>query len=92
MPSGKTDPTGAPTRFYSADRGEEKQKNEKSWKEAYALPGSISAPISDEAMLRYGVSATPTFVFVNRKGAVARYSPTRMTQVRLSSVIGDLLR
>ncbi len=82
----------APTRFYSADRAEEKQKIEKSWKEVYALPGSISAPISDETMLRYGVSATPTFVFVNRKGIVVRYSPTRMTQVRLSSAIEDLLR
>jgi peroxiredoxin len=82
----------APTRLYSADRGEEKQKVEKSWKEVYALPDSVSAPISDEAMLRYGVSATPTFTFVNRKGVVVRYSPTRMTEERLSSAIEDLLR
>ena len=82
----------APTRFYSADRGEEKQKIEKSWREVYALPDSVSAPISDEAMLRYGVSATPTFVFVNRKGVVVRYSPTRMTEDRLSSTIEELLR
>ncbi len=82
----------APTRFYSADRAEEKQKIEKAWKEIYALPGSVSAPISDEAMLRYGVSATPTFAFVNRKGIVVRYSPTRMTEARLSSTIEDLMR
>jgi thiol-disulfide isomerase/thioredoxin len=82
----------APTRFYSADRSEEKQKIEKSWKEVYALPDSVAVPISDEAMLRYGVSATPTFVFVNRKGVVVRYSPTRMTENRLSSAIEDLLR
>jgi thioredoxin-related protein len=82
----------APTRFYSANRGEEKQKIEKSWKEVYALPDLVSAPISDEAMLRYGVSATPTFVFVNRNGIVVRYSPTRMTEDRLSSVIEDVLR
>ncbi|HEX9149396.1 MAG TPA: hypothetical protein VF958_09570, partial [Thermoanaerobaculia bacterium] len=81
-----------PTRFYSADRGEEKQKIEKAWKDVYALPDSVSAPISDEAMLRYGVSATPTFVLVNRKGTVVRYSPTRMTEDRLSSAIEDLLR
>src|SRR5262249_22870881 len=54
----------APTRFYTADRAEEKRKIEKSWREVYALPDSVSAPISDEAMLRYGVSATPTFAFV----------------------------
>jgi thiol-disulfide isomerase/thioredoxin len=82
----------APTRFYSADRNEEKQKIEKSWKEVYALPDTVAAPISNEAMLRYGVSATPTFVFVNRKGVVVRYSPTRMTENRLSSAIEDLLR
>jgi thioredoxin-related protein len=82
----------APTRFYSADRGEEKQKIEKSWKEVYALPDSVAAPISHEAMLRYGVSATPTFVFVNRKGVVVRYLPTRMTENRLSAAIEDLLR
>jgi thiol-disulfide isomerase/thioredoxin len=82
----------APTRFYSADRADEKQKIEKSWKDVYALPDSVSAPISEEAMLRYGVSATPTFAFVNRKGIVVRYSPTRMTEDRLSSTIEDLLR
>ena len=82
----------APTRFYSTDRGEEKQKIEKSWKEVYVLPDSVSAPISDEAMLRYGVSATPTFVFVNKSGIVVRYSPTRMTENRLASAIEELLR
>lgn len=89
----------APTRFYSPaeKRAEEKQKIEKTWKEVYALPDSalpdsVSVPISDEAMLRYGVSATPTFVFVNRKGVVTRYSPTRMTRERLSAAIEDLLR
>jgi thiol-disulfide isomerase/thioredoxin len=82
----------APTRFYSDDRGEEKQKIEKAWKEIYGLPEAVSAPISDEAMVRYGVSATPTFVFVDRKGVVVRYSPTRMTEARLASTIDDLLR
>jgi thiol-disulfide isomerase/thioredoxin len=82
----------APTRFYTADRAEEKRKIEKSWKEIYALPDSVSAPISDEAMRRYGVSATPTFVLVDRKGLVNRYSPTRMTEERLSAEIEKILR
>lgn len=84
----------APTRFYgpASERAEEKEKIEKAWKEIYALPDSVTVPISDEAMLRYGVSATPTFVFVDRKGAVARYSPTRMSEERLSAAIEDLLR
>jgi thiol-disulfide isomerase/thioredoxin len=82
----------APTRFYTADRAEEKGKIEKAWKETYALPDSVSAPISDEAMLRYGVSATPTFVFLDRKGSVVRYLPTRISEARLSEMIDDLLR
>ncbi len=83
----------APTRFYAAgDHSEEKQKIEKSWAEVYKLNGSVPVPISDEAMLRYGASATPTFVFVNRKGVVVRYSPTRMTEERLSAAIDDLLK
>jgi thiol-disulfide isomerase/thioredoxin len=82
----------APTRFYTEDRFEEKQKIEKAWKETYGLPDSVSAPISDEAMLRYGVSATPTFVFVDRKGVVVRYAPTRMTETRLAAAIEALLR
>jgi thiol-disulfide isomerase/thioredoxin len=82
----------APTRFYTTDRIQEKSKIEKAWRETYALPDSVSAPISDEAMLRYGVSATPTFVFVDRKGIVRKYSPTRMTDGRLSAAIDGLLR
>ena len=82
----------APTRFYTADRAEEKAKIEKAWKETYALPDSVSAPISDEAMLRYGVSATPTFVFLDRKGNVVRYLPTRISEARLSEIIDGLLR
>jgi thiol-disulfide isomerase/thioredoxin len=81
----------APTRFYTAERAEEKLKIEKSWKDVYALPDSVSGPISDEAMLRYGVSATPTFAFVDRKGVVVRYSPTRMTEERLSGEIEKIL-
>jgi thiol-disulfide isomerase/thioredoxin len=82
----------APTRYYTADRAEEKKKIEKAWKETYALPDSVSAPISDEAMLRYGVSATPTFVFIDRKGNVVRYLPTRISEARLSEMIDELLR
>ena len=83
----------APTRFYGApaDRSEEKGKIEKSWSEVYRLKGSVPVAIGDEAMLRYGASATPTFVFVDRKGIVKRYSPTRMTEERLSAAIEDLL-
>jgi thiol-disulfide isomerase/thioredoxin len=82
----------APTRFYDENHVEEKAKIEKAWKEIYALPALLSVPISDEAMLRYGVSATPTFVFVDRTGVVRQYLPYRMTDERLSAAIDALLR
>jgi len=85
----------APTRYYGKDgagKAEEKAKIEKAWNEIYRLPETVSAPISDEAMRRYGVSATPTFVFVDRKGVVRKYSPTRMTEARLAAAIEEISR
>src|SRR5262249_29023365 len=84
----------APRRFYhdAEGRAEERGKIEKAWRETYGVPASVAVPISDEAMLRYGVSATPTFVFVDRRGVVARYSPTRMTEQRLAAAIDEILR
>jgi thioredoxin-related protein len=49
-------------------------------------------PISNDAMLRYGVSATPTFVFIDRGGNVRAYLPYRMTEERLAQAIESLLR
>lgn len=84
----------APTRFYGTpeERGEEKAKIEKAWSETYGLADRVPVPISDAAMLRYGVSATPTFVFVDRRGIVRQYLPTRMSEERLSAEIEKLLR
>lgn len=82
----------APTRFYDENRAEEKARIEKSWSELYGLSGSVPAPISDEAMLRYGASATPTFAFLDRNGVVVEYLPYRMTDERLAAAIDELLR
>jgi len=84
----------APTRYYGKPdtRAEEKGKIERSWGETYKLMDSVPVPISDAAMLRYGVSATPTFVFVDRKGIVRLYSPTRMSEERLSAEIEKIMR
>ncbi len=81
----------APTRYYDEDRSVEKGKIEKSWKETYGLADSVAAPISNEAMLRYGASATPTFVFVDRNGVVREYLPYRMSEERLAAAIEALL-
>lgn len=82
----------APTRFYEDDRTEEKVRIEKSWSEVYGLTDSVTVPISEEAMLRYGASATPAFAFVDRNGVVTKYLPYRMTDERLSAAIEELLR
>jgi thiol-disulfide isomerase/thioredoxin len=82
----------APTRFYTEDRSAEKARIETAWRETYALPPEVSVPISGDAMLRYGVSATPTFVFIDRSGAVRGYLPYRMTDERLAQAIESLLR
>ena len=82
----------APTRFYDEDHSAEKARIEKSWKETYGLADSVAAPVSDEAMLRYGASATPTFAFVDRKGVVRQYLPYRMSEERLASEIEALLK
>ena len=82
----------APTRFYGDDHPAEKAKIEKTWADAYQMPATIPVPISDEAMVRYGVSATPTFVFIDRQGVVRAYLPFRMTEERLAEQIEALLR
>lgn len=82
----------APTRYYEKDRAAEKADIERAWKEIYGAPEGVAVVISDEAMLRYGVSATPTFAFVDRKGVVTGYQPYRMTEERLSAAIEELLR
>ena len=81
----------APTRYYDEDRAAEKVRIEKSWKETYGLADSVAAPITNEAMLRYGASATPTFVFVDRNGVVREYLPYRMNEERLAAEIDALL-
>ena len=83
----------APTRFYGKppERAAERERIEKSWTDVYRLADKVPVPLSDAAMLRYGVSATPTFVLVDRAGVVRLYSPTRMSEERLSAEIEKLL-
>lgn len=88
----------APTRFYgtgaqgkTATPAEEKAHMEKVLAESYPGLAGISVPIDTETMVRYGVSATPTFALVDRKGIVRFYSPTRLSEAELSRWIEKLL-
>lgn len=88
----------APTRFYgtgeqnkTATPAEEKAHLEKVWAESYKGLEDVPIPIDTEMMVRYGVSATPTFVLIDRKGIVRFYSPTRLSEAALSKRIEAVL-
>ena len=88
----------APTRFYGtgeqnkpATPDEEKAHMAKVWAESYPGLEGVSIPVDTEAMVHYGVSATPTFVLIDRKGLVRFYSPTRLSEAELSRRIEAVL-
>jgi thiol-disulfide isomerase/thioredoxin len=88
----------AATRLYSAPTDEkpmtpdeEKAQVAKVWKETYKGLENVPIALSTEVMVRYGVSATPTFALVDRKGVVRLYTPTRMSEAELSRRIEELL-
>jgi thiol-disulfide isomerase/thioredoxin len=70
---------------------DETARVEKVWKELYAGLDGVPAVIDTETMVRYGVSATPTFVLIDRKGIVRLYTPTRLSEAELSRRIDEVL-
>jgi thiol-disulfide isomerase/thioredoxin len=74
-----------------ATPADESAQIEKVWKELYAGLDGVPAVIDTETMVRYGVSATPTFVLVDRKGIVRLYTPTRLSEAELSRRIDEVL-
>jgi thiol-disulfide isomerase/thioredoxin len=88
----------APTRYYGtgaenkpATPAEEKAHMAKVWAESYAGLEGVSVPIDTDAMVRYGVSATPTYALIDRKGVVRLYTPTRLSEAELSRRIEAVL-
>lgn len=82
------------TRWYDWDslRTRETARVDSMWTAAYAEVGPIPRVFSTASMVRYGGSATPTFVFVDRKGIVRRYTPTRLTEAELERGIASITR
>ena len=88
----------APTRLYGPGRdgtpataAEEKAAIAATLATTYAgLPG-LAVPLDTETMVRYGASATPTFVLVDGAGIVRLYEPTRLTFAALAAAIEPLL-
>ncbi|HEX5856439.1 MAG TPA: TlpA disulfide reductase family protein, partial [Thermoanaerobaculia bacterium] len=87
----------APTRLYGR-AGDVKDPTpeaesafiEKSWAETYPGLAAVPRPIDTETMIRYGVSATPTWVLLDAQGIVRLYAPTRLTEAELSRQIESL--
>ena len=82
----------APTRFYEKDAAAEQRKIDEQWRTTYKDLKIAGVPVSEPAMITYGVSATPTFVVIDKKGIVRFYAPTRLTEQRLASEIEKVLR
>jgi thiol-disulfide isomerase/thioredoxin len=74
-----------------ATPAEEQAQIEKVWGELYAGLDGVPAIIDTETMVRYGASATPTFVLLDRKGLVRMYAPTRLSEAELSRRIDAVL-
>ena len=83
----------AVTRYYDelAKRAVEKARVDSVWKSAHAEMGTTPILLSAASMERYGVSSTPTFVFVDRKGIVREYTPTRLTELELDKALAAIL-
>jgi thiol-disulfide isomerase/thioredoxin len=88
----------APTRLYGR-AGDVKDPTpeaeaafiEKFWAESYPGLAAVPRPVDTETMVRYGASATPTWVLVDAQGIVRLYAPTRLTEAELSRGIESLL-
>jgi thiol-disulfide isomerase/thioredoxin len=53
----------------------------------YPWMKTVSAPISDDVYLKYGVSTTPTYVMIDRDGKVSTYLPGQPTAEQLEPLI-----
>ncbi|HEV7239082.1 MAG TPA: TlpA disulfide reductase family protein [Thermoanaerobaculia bacterium] len=86
------------TRLYSSPTdekpmtpAEETAKVKKVWAEVYPGLADVPVVIDNDAMVRYGGSATPSFAFVDRKGAVRLYTATRLSEAAMSAQLDELL-
>jgi len=79
------------TRFYESDKTAERAAIAKVWNESYRDLDGVASLVSEKSMERYGVSSTPTFTLIDKKGKVAAYLPFRLTEAELDRRIAALL-
>lgn len=59
--------------------------------EFYPWMKTVSAPVSDDVYLKYGVSTTPTYVMIDRDGKVSSYLPGQPTSDELEVLIKKIV-
>jgi thiol-disulfide isomerase/thioredoxin len=57
----------------------------------YPWMKTVSAPVSDDLYLKYGVSTTPTYVMIDRDGKVSSYLPGQPTSDELEVLIKKIV-
>ena len=82
------------TRYFDPDslRVTEKARVDSVWKASYSEVGVLPIVFSTASMERYGGSSTPTFVFVDRRGIVRGYTPTRLTEAEFDKALAAITR
>jgi thiol-disulfide isomerase/thioredoxin len=82
------------TRYFEPDslRLTERARVDSVWKAFYSEVGTLPIVFSTASMERYGGSSTPTFVFVDRKGIVRGYTPTRLTEAEFDKALAAIVR
>lgn len=88
----------APTRRVGVAKGndsptpeQEDADRERVWKESYGGLTGVPHDVDEATMLAYGVSSTPTFVLIDRRGIVRMYRPFRMSEPELARHIDAVL-
>jgi thiol-disulfide isomerase/thioredoxin len=80
------------TRWYDdvGARVRERARVDSVWKAVYPGMGETPVVFGTDSMERYGGSATPTFVFVDRAGIVRGYTATRLTEEALERAVAAI--
>lgn len=61
------------------------------YQERYPIPSWMSAPVSQQNFVEFGVSTTPTLVIIDREGVVRLYNPGEISYEELSVHVERLL-
>jgi len=86
-----TQPFGYVAKKKPADWDEERAYTLQVRDEYYPWLKDVAMPVSKELYSAYGVSTSPTLVFIDRAGNVANYHPGRLTAEELDAVLATLV-